>query len=125
MRHQQMIAVTARAEYAEEARLEAQLLVAAPAPLAPAAADPRIGQAPVADLDVAHVRPDRDDLANRFVAHGERQCQAAIGQLELLAAAEVVDAFPDMQVAVTHACREHAQQNLAAGRLRRGLFTSL
>ena len=57
-----------------------------------AAADPRIGQAPVADRNIAGVRAERHHLADRLVAHGERQGHAAVGELELLAAAEIATA---------------------------------
>ncbi len=119
MRHQDVIGVAAIAEDAEEARTEAQLLLAALANRAGAAAEPGKDQALVADLGAARLRAQGDDLADRLVPHGQRQLDAALGQLEFLAAAEVVMAFPDMDVAVADAGGENAQQHLAAARLRR------
>src|SRR3954453_1609041 len=100
MRHQHVVAVAARTEHADETRLEAELFVAAPAHLAFAAADPWIDQAAVAGLDVASVGAGRYHLADGLVSHDERQGETALGELELLATAEVVGAFPEMQIAV-------------------------
>ena len=118
-RHQHVRRVAALREHADILRLEAEILVAALAHLAFAAAHPRIDQPHVADLHVLRVRPDRDHLADVLVAHGERQLDAAVGEHQLLAAADLVIAVPDVQVGVAHAGREHLQQHLRAGRLRR------
>jgi hypothetical protein len=61
----------------------------------------------------------RAHLADVLVPHGERQLDAAVGQHQLLAAADLVIAVPDVQVGMAHAGREHLQQHLRALRLRR------
>src|SRR5262249_61918515 len=97
----------------------------APAHLAFAAADPRKHQAALADIDLLGVGTERRHLADGFVPHGQRQGHAAVGQLKLLAAAEIVDAFPEMQVAVADAGRDHPPQDLGTDRLRRRLLAPL
>ncbi len=79
VRHQQKIAVAAGAEHAEASRRAAELLVAALADRAFAAAHPGMRQPPVPDLDAARLRPDRHDLADALVSHGQRQLDAAVG----------------------------------------------
>src|SRR5260370_1113462 len=86
----------------------ASRLAAAQAPVAGAAADPRIGEPPLADGEPLGVGPERHHLAHRLVPHHQRQRHAAVGQLELPAAAQVVSALPEVQVAVTDAGGEHA-----------------
>ena len=97
----------------------AELLVAAPAYRAFAAAEPGMHQPAVADLDALGVGADGDDFADILMPHGQRQFDAAIGELEPLAAAEIVVAFPDMQVAMADAGGDDLEQDLGAGRLRR------
>ena len=118
-RHQHVRRVAALAEHADVLRLEAEVLVAAPAHLAFAAAHPRIDEAHVAHLDVLRVRSERDHLADVLMAHGERQLDAAIGEHQLLAAADLVIAVPDVQIGMAHAGGEHFQENLRAGWLGR------
>src|SRR6185437_15360772 len=114
-----VIGIAAGAEDAEEARLRAELLLPAPADRAVAAADPREDDAPLAGDDSLGLGPGRQHLAHRLVAHGERQPHAALGQLQPLAAAEIVMPFPEMDVAVADAGGEDAEQHLAALRARR------
>ena len=101
---------------AEKTRRGAKLLVAALAYRTSATTDPGIDQPLVTNLDAARLGADRDHLADILVAHGERQLHAAILQTEYLSAAEIVKTFPDMQVAMTDAGRQHLEQHLAAGR---------
>src|ERR1700690_1287160 len=117
MRHQQMRGIAAVAIDAEKTRRGAELFVAALAHHAGAATDPRIDQPLVAELDAARPGADRDYLADILVPHGEWQLHASILQAENLSAAEFVEAFPDMQVAMTDTGRQNLQQHLAAGRL--------
>src|SRR5260370_5617266 len=117
MRYRVVIGIAAVAEAAEEARARAQLLLAALAHRAGTAAEPGEDQALVADLGALGVWSQGDDLADRFMSHGQRQFDAALGQLELLAAAEIVMTLPDMDIAVADAGGEDAQQDLAAAGL--------
>jgi hypothetical protein len=119
MRNHQVIAVAAGAEHADAAGLEAELLVAAPAHPALAAAHPRIDQPPVADLDALRRRTDRHHLADVLVPERHRQLHAALDDAEPLAAAEIEVAVGKVQIAVADAGRQHLQQHLAAGRLGR------
>ena len=70
MRHQQMVGIAAGAEHADAERRAANLLVAAPALRAFAAAEPRMHEPAVADLDAVRVRTDGDDFADIFMPHG-------------------------------------------------------
>src|SRR5205085_6655618 len=105
--------------HADILRLEAKVLFAAPANFAFAAAHPRVDEAHVAELHALRIRPSRDDFADVLVPHGERQLDAAVGEHQLLAAADLVIAVPDVQVGMAHAGREHSQQHLRARGLRR------
>jgi hypothetical protein len=73
-----------------------------------------VGQADVADLHARGLGAERDDLADVLVAHGQRQLDAAVHQVELLASANLVVAIPDMQVGMAHSRRQHLQQHLRA-----------
>src|SRR5262249_21565329 len=90
-----------------------------------AAADPREHQALVAERYALGARPDGDHLADRLVAQGHRQLEPARGHVELLAAAEIVFAAADVDVAVADAGGEHAAQHLGAARGRRRLLGAL
>ena len=79
----------------------------------------------VADLDALGIRTDRHHLADILVAERDRQLHAAIGKAQLLAAAEIEPAVRQMKIAVADAGSEHFQQDLAALRLRGGLFVEL
>jgi hypothetical protein len=57
------------------------------------------------------------------VPHRERERHAAVLQDELLAAAQIVPAVPDVEIAVADASRQRAQQHLAALWLWRQLFS--
>ena len=89
------------------------------ADLAFAASHPRIDEANVSHFDALHIRPECHDLADILVTHRQRKLDAAIGEHQLLAAADLVIAVPDVQVGVAHAGREHFQQHLRARGLRR------
>ena len=119
MRHQQMIGIAAGAEHADAERRAAKLLVAALADRAFAAAEPWMNEPAVARLDALGVWADGDDFADVFVSHGQRQLDAAVGELEQLAAAEIVVALPDMQIAVADAGGDDLEQDLGPRGLRR------
>jgi hypothetical protein len=65
----------------------------------------------VADLDARGVGTNGDDFADILVAHGQRQFHAAIAELEPLAAAQIVIAFPDVQIAVTDTGGDDLEQD--------------
>ena len=90
------------------------MLVACPADVAGTAPDPRIHQTFVANLDARRIRSNGHDFAGDLMAHGERQLDAAIEQLQALAATHLVVAVPDMQVAVADACSKRFEQDLRA-----------
>src|SRR6185312_9194913 len=81
---------------AEVVRLEAEIFLAAQADLALAATHPRIDESYIADLDALGVRTDGDHFADILVTHGQRQLDAAVGEDQLLAAADLVIAVPDV-----------------------------
>ena len=74
----------------------------------------------IADLDADSVGADGDDLADILVSHGQRQFDAAIAELQPLAAAQIVIAVPDVQIAVADAGGDYLEQDLGPGRLRSG-----
>src|SRR6185503_16464274 len=90
-----------------------------------AAADPRMRQPAVADLDSLSVRAECDDLADIFVTECNRKLHAAIGKAHPLAAAQIEPAIGEVQIAVADARGQDLQQNLCAFRLRRGLLIEL
>src|SRR6185312_10234667 len=110
--------IAARPLHAEKARRHAELLLAAATGGAGAAADPRMDQPLVAFLDAGRLGAERRHFTDDLVAHGERRDEAAVLDGQLLAAAQIVPAFPDVQVAVADAGRLRAQQHLAALRIR-------
>jgi hypothetical protein len=71
-------------------------------------------QPAIADLDAGNVRTHGDDFADILVAHGEREFYAPISELQPLAAADIVKAFPDMQIAVADAGGYNLEQDLGA-----------
>src|SRR5260370_231641 len=77
---------------------------------------------PIALSRARRLRPERRHLADDLVAHGERRDEPAILDRELLAAAEIVPAFPDVQVAVADAGGKRAQQHLGPVRLGGGFL---
>src|SRR6202012_5779435 len=98
---------------AEEALLDAEVLVAIGAVAALAAADPGKHRALLADQLPGHVRPDLVDDAGDLMAERERQGHAARG-VELLAAAEIGVAVLDVQVGMAQAAALDAHQDLAS-----------
>ena len=112
-----MVGIAARAKHADAERRTAELLVAAPAYCAFPAAQPRMDQPPVADLDAFGIRTHRDDVADILVTHGQWKFHAPISELQPLAAAEIVKAFPDMQIAVADTGSDNLEQDLGPGRL--------
>ena len=116
MGHDEVRGETAAAVDAHAAGLHAEVLLAAPADDAIAAAHPRMDQAHVADADALGFGADGDHLADILVAHGERQFHAAILQLQLLAAADVVIAVPDVEIGMADASRHHAQDDICSFR---------
>ena len=119
MRNQQVRGKAAATMDADAARLHAEVLVAAATYDTLPASHPRVDQSDVANRYALRIRPDGDNLADVFVAHGQRQLDAAIQQLQLLAATDVVIAVPDVEVGVADARRDDAQHDLRARRLRR------
>ena len=120
-----MVGVTAGTEHADAERCAAKLLVAALADVTFPAADPRVNEPAVANLDAFGIGPDGDDLADILMTHGQRQFNAAIAELQLLAAAQVVIAVPNMQIAVADARGNHFEQDFGPGGLRRRPFHQL
>ena len=121
MRHQHVRGVAAVHGDAERARRIAQVLVAARAQPALAAADPGIGRVALARLDALGLGARRLDRAGDLVAQREGQ-RAVAAHVELLAAAQVEVAVLQVEVGVAHAAMGDAQQHLGALRLgRRGL----
>src|ERR1700683_84980 len=118
VRHQEVVGVAAGTENADAERRAAQLLAAALADFALSAPQPGMHKPAVANLDAGRVRADGDNLADILVPHGQRQLHAAVAEFELLAAAQVVIAVPNMQVAVADAGRDHLEQDLTSRRLR-------
>ena len=120
LRDDDPVAVAAVHPGADDPRLEAEQLLAAPAGVADAAADPGIDDDPLADLDAlaARVGAERQDLARHLVAHGEGELHAAVGHADALALAQVVVAVPDVDVGVADPAGADAHHDLAAPRLR-------
>ena len=126
VRHDHMIAIAAVREHAEKLWFAAKLPLTCLADIAFAATDPRKHQPCVADLHIFDVRSDRHDLADNLMAHGQRQLDAAIQQVHaLLASAHLIEAVPDVQVAVADAGGFDLEQHFAARRLRRGALHAL
>src|SRR5579872_2831427 len=117
-----MIGITTRLLDAEKTGLRTELLVAAPADGTSAAADPRVRHALITDLHPVRRRPDRHHFTHNLMAHGEGRHQAAILHGELLSAAQIVIALPEMKIAMAHTGRERAQENFGSLRLRRGFL---
>src|SRR5207248_6066450 len=84
-----------------------------------AAADPRVNQARLPDLDPPGSGSQRFDDAQRLVPQGERRNTATLLDVKALAAAEVEKAFPDVEVGVADAGARHAHEHFAALGLRR------
>ena len=128
MRHRHVVGIAAVAIDAERIGLQAHVLVAGETGLAFAAAEPRIDQRDVADLEIAlvggfDIGPERQHLADRLMAHRARQRHAAILERKRLSAvAEIVAAFPDVQIAVADAGGLDLDQHLRSRRLRRRLI---
>ena len=118
MRREQVCRIAALREHADVLWLEAQVLFAAPADLAFAAAHPRIDEAHVANRDAGRIGADGHDLADVLVPHRKRQLDAAVGESQLLAAADFVVAIPDMEIGMADAGGQYLEKHLRA--LRRG-----
>src|SRR5262249_1127193 len=86
MRHQDVIGIAAVRKYAEAFHGAAEILLAAPARPATAAADPRIRQHARADAHALGVRSGRHHLADILMAERDRQLHAAVGETKALAA---------------------------------------
>src|SRR5262249_8220612 len=81
------------------------------------AADPRVGDDLVANLDAGRVRSERRDLARDLVPHGEGQVHATRLQRDLLSVPQIEMSVPDMYVAVADSGRLDPQQHLLPLRL--------
>src|SRR5664280_1534171 len=103
---------------AEEALLEAEILVAIGAVAALAAADPGKYRLLLADQVLRSVGADFLDDAGDLVSQRERQRHAA-GGIEPLAAAEIGIAVLDMQVGMAQPAALDADQDFLGRRLRR------
>src|SRR6185369_17155825 len=79
-----------------------------------------VNQALLPDLDAPGFGAERFHHAERLVPQGKGRHAAALLDVKALAAAQVEEAFPDVQVGVTHARARYAHQHFAALRLRRG-----
>src|SRR6185437_10543824 len=102
---------------------QAHVLIAGETGLAFAATEPRVDQRDVADLEATGgrlgIRPKRHHFANGLMSHGSRQRHAAVPERKRLASmAEIIAAFPDVQIAVAHAGRLDLDQDLRSRRLR-------
>ncbi len=116
VRNDDLIGIAAVAMNAEAARLHAKIFVAVAADAAGSAADPGIDEHDLADFAVRHIGADGQDLAGCFMAERQGQRNAAILQHQALAAAEIVAAFPDMQIGVTYAGGLDRDDDLVTGR---------
>ncbi len=103
---------------AEEALLDAEVLVAIGAVAALAAADPGEYRLLLSDQLLRGIGTDFIDDAGDLVAERERQRHAARG-VEPLAAAQISIAVLDVQVRMTQTTAFNADQNFSALRLRR------
>ena len=113
VRHQDVRGVAAVDRDAERARRVAQMLVAACAHGARAAADPRIDGVAYAGCDALGVGASRLDGAGDLVPKGEGE-GAEAAHVELLLAAQGEIAVLQVQIGVAHAAMGDAQQHLAA-----------
>ena len=120
VRHEHMVGEPSGPRDAERARRRAEVLVAAVARRAPAASDPRVHDAALADRHAGGPGTAGDDDAGDLVAEGERQI-AAPGQIEAAPVSEVEVAVGEVQVAVADPARLDRQQHLVAGGLRAGV----
>src|SRR4029077_5027327 len=100
MRHDDMRAVAAGTPCTEGARSEAKQLLALLADCTFAAADPRVGDDLVSNLDAGRARAERRDFAGNLVAHREGQMHATRLQRDLLPVTEIEMPVPDMHIAM-------------------------
>ena len=115
MRGDDMGAVAAIGEHAQAAgRDGAHVVVFGEALLALAATQPGKDDAQVAGFHAGGVGTKLHHAADDFVAHRQRQDDAAVLQRHLLAAADIVVTVPDMQVGVADAAIGDLQQDLGA-----------
>ena len=118
MRYPHQVGIAARQLDAQVAHgTHAQLLIAALADRAFAAAQPGVDHDLLAQRHTGGLRAHFDHLAADLVAHGHRQLGAIALQRRHLAAAHVEATFLDVQVGVAHAAMRDAHGDLgAAGR---------
>ena len=105
--------------YADRARLVAKILLAGRAPPAFTAANPGIDDALVADRNALGVGTHRNDASQHFMTGRAREADAPLGQSQDLATAQIVCAFPEMQIGVTDTAMRHFHDHLAPRWLRR------
>src|SRR6185437_7049243 len=98
--HHQIIGITAVRKHAEAAHRTTEVFVAALTRPAGAAADPRMGEPAVANLDALRIRAECHDLPDVLVAEGDRKLHAAIGKAHPLAAAQIEPAVGEVQITV-------------------------
>ena len=120
-----VIAEPARAKRADELWLQAKLFVAARTNRAGPTTDPWINQPLIADADTARLTTNRNHAPHILMAECERQLQAAVGEPHHLAAADIIHAFPEMDVAMANSGCGHLQQHFGSRRLRGGLLSQL
>src|SRR5260370_24664539 len=110
MRHYHIIGVATIGEHSEAFHRAAEILLAAPAGAAGAAADPRMRKHARTDLDALRVRSSRHHLADILLPERHRQFHAAVGEIPALPSAKIEPAIGEMQVAVADARRQHLYQ---------------
>src|SRR5215467_10779083 len=120
VRHYDVRAVAAGAPSAEGSRIEAEQFLALPAHCAFPAADPRVGNHLVTDLDARGLRSERHNLACDFVSHRERQVHAARFKRDGSLPAQIEVPVPNVDVAMADPGRLDAQQHFLS--LRFGIW---
>ena len=106
---------------ADGMRFVTHVLVTAQTDGAGAAAQPRIDHARIAHLDAFGLRTDGCHLAQNFVSRRAGQFDATVKDVQFLAAAKVIFAFPQMQIGMTDAAMADLDQHFSALRNRVGL----
>ncbi|KAG1170459.1 hypothetical protein G6F35_017210 [Rhizopus arrhizus] len=99
MRHHDVVSVAAGAVHAQAGRRGAVVFHARYAGRALAAADPRIDEVIAVAGQARGVGACCDDGAHGFMAHRQRQRHAAVFQGQRAALAQVITAFPQVDIA--------------------------
>ena len=120
-----MAGEAAMLDHAQTVLLGTEIVVAVAAAVAPSAADPRINHAQIADRHPDGIWPGLHDPPDDLVTRRTRQNHAAILNPHHLAAAQIVETVPEMEIGVADATMRHFQQYLGAHRLGRRQFDML